>query len=114
MAAAVAVVTLDIPHPNKLQDSGAGERKLAMMSGIITITGDYVTGGVSVGTSITKYFRKLHRIVCNTDGWACRYDKVNNKILLYGDQALASLNSLDEPNAVTGLSVVVDFIALGV
>lgn len=113
MAAATATVAVDIPSAVALQDHGAGKRKLCMISGTITIVGDYATGGVSVSTNISKYFKSLHRVIVSGNTFAAQYDYTNNKVLLYGDQAVAGLGTLDEPNAVTLGSTVFDFIATG-
>lgn len=113
MAAATATVAVDFPKALELQDHGAGRRKVSMISGTITIVGDYATGGVSVSTNISKYFKSLKRVLISGNTFAAQYDYTNSKILLYGDQGTAALGTLDEPNGVTLTSTVFDFIAIG-
>jgi len=113
MAAATATVALDMPHPVELQDHGAGKRKLSLISGTITIVGDYSTGGVSVSTDISKHFKSLKRVLISGNTLAAQYDYANSKVLLYGDVASAALGVLAEPNGVTLSSTAFDFIAIG-
>lgn len=113
MAAATATVALDLPRPVELQDSPGGKRGLKMLSGTITIVGDYATGGVSVGTDISKYFKTLKRVVISGNTLAAQYDYTNSKVKLFGDNAVAAAAVLAEPNTVTLASTVFDFIAVG-
>ncbi len=113
MAAATATVALDQPRPEYIEDHGAGKRRLKMVTGTITVVGDYATGGVSVSTGISKYFKNLKRVLISGSTLASAYDYTNSKILLYGDVGTAALGVLAEPNGVTLSSTAFDFIAVG-
>ena len=110
MAAATGTVTLDFPRPKALD---RGPNRLAFLTGIITVVGDYATGGIVLGTTLSDYFKDLHRVIVSGHSLAAHFDVDTNTLLLYGDAAAAALGVLAEPNGVTLSSTVFDFIAIG-
>lgn len=80
---------------------------IRLTSGVITISGDYATGGVALSMKSLGLLNAESVIIAPTAGYAFEYDRTNKKVLIYSG-ALAQV-----ANATTLPTLTPQYIAIG-